>query len=379
MAESSINVVPLSGGPPTTLLRDPRGLDPIAWIGDRVFLGAASSTPGAGRALIVDPRNGTVEEVSERLRSILSLDFCVHPDGRHVLGFTPTAPGDTGYLRKYSRVIIDLVTGSVQGFPGPSADLLDLDPAATLTGSGGISQLKSECALDGRFIYPEFRNGRIELSTLRPGEGPEPFWTYPRELVDTLNRAHRAGDVGIFGDRIAWVRSVPDDGTGTRSTLLVSDVATGRTVEILSVAGTFFRPTWSRNGRRIALEYEREDGDPEYTLAVVDLDEQLHARGDLLVLDTRMKGGALLGLWSPDDDALIFEGSGAASMDDDGIFVIPVRPGAAAVRLTPEDAGVFGSEMLSPDGTRLAYWSRRVTGSTIVIYRVPAGGGGIQP
>ncbi len=68
--------------------------------------------------------------------------------------------------------------------------------------------------------------------------------------------------VGIQNDLIAWVRTnyEVEVTAETRSTLMVSDAATGLDHEVATVSGYLYNPLRSRGGGRIALQYEPVEG-----------------------------------------------------------------------------------------------------------------------
>lgn len=370
--EASIEVVPVNAGPPTNLLQSSRMLDVIGWTGgDRLLVDEYQGIPRFHAASLMNAQDGTVEDISEPLRAMLEHGYmyAIHPDGRHVLGQVSEGSREAGNYRT-SVVIVDLVSRTVQQLSNRASTAL-IDIRGHDDGYAGDVYVFGD-----RFIYPDVEGGRIRLMSVAPGSDPELFWTLPSELVEPLGdglTGLRAQPIAIHETSVAWVRIVANgaDSTATRSTLLVTDVSTGRSREIGSVAGRLTNPTWARSGKRVALQYEPPSG-KQATLAVFDLDGDGGNAGTRLILDTGMKERAWLKGWSADDQALVFHGMGGLSLTDDSYYRIPVRAGAVPTNLTPGNAKWYEG-ILSPDGSRLAYSARRVIGSRIVRYDLPDG------
>jgi len=112
----------------------------------------------------------------------------------------------------------------------------------------------------------------------------------------------------------------------------------------------------------------------ESTIAVFELDEDHGAIGAHRTLNTGMNDYAVLVGWAAGDEAVVFLGSGIEALDDDGILLMSLDPGAVPVNLTPgESRPDFG--VISADGTVLVYSATRTVGNSILRYDVRPPGG----
>jgi Tol biopolymer transport system component len=379
-AENSVVSVPLKGGEETTLLTDSEFFDLFGWTRGGQLLAYGGN---ANQAFMIDPIQGTRRDISLPLEPVLEHGWlvAVHPDGRHVMGEMRSDP-DAPPGGELSRVIVDVQTGAIQ-----TVSTFMASASGAIYGNPG-NQLDRWPAsvLGDRFLFFEVRGDDLCLMAVRPGEEPELVWTYPKELVtEPSGRARRAlmgAPIGLHGELVAWVRSNgvlnqlevhPD----TRSTLMITNTTTGHTREVATLQGILAGPTWSRDGRKIAMEYRPEGREPRH-LAVVRLDEQEELLGEPLVLDA----GTIvyvLGGWTPDDRSLFFEGEGVEGRNRWSFFALEATPGSIPIDLTPNDRDPGGSALLSPDGSFLVYDVFRTLGSTILRYDLPRDSGGYVP
>jgi hypothetical protein len=169
---------------------------------------------------------------------------------------------------------------------------------------------------------------------------------------------------------LEFIEVTPD----TRSTLMVTDYSTWETREVLTLDGYLNGPLWSRDGRRLALEYQRYP-EEKRRIAILDLNDGAQMIGDPLILDAGTEV-VWLGGWSGDNESLFFHGVGLPGRNRWSYFRIDASPGAVPVDLTADDPSPFLPALLSPDGSLLVYPSRRFVGSAIYRWDLPPRGGG---
>ncbi len=154
---------------------------------------------------------------------------------------------EQGEDRVWTWVMVDRMTGQRQRLG--SADHVST-PHINLRGeaAGGsfyVSDYVSDYVFGDRFVFPVADGEHLRLMSVRHGQDPRLFWTYPSELVATddafpLRATLRSSAAaGIRDDRIAWVRSSFDGEVtaDTRSTLFVTDASNGRTEVRRAVRG----------------------------------------------------------------------------------------------------------------------------------------------
>ncbi|HKT60309.1 MAG TPA: Ig-like domain-containing protein [Gemmatimonadales bacterium] len=158
------------------------------------------------------------------------------------------------------------------------------------------------------------------------------------------------------------------DGTGLR--------------QVTSGVGRDFEPAWSPDGTRIAFTRYRPDlGSPrwgEAAIYLVNVDGtgllRLSGRSDS-TFDAHPS-------WSPDGTRIAFYSRREHDADpfhanDSDIYVMQAD-GTGAVRLTRHGANVFHPAW-SPDGSRIAFWAWNWDAQAFAIYLMQADGSGLSP
>ena len=171
---------------------------------------------------------------------------------------------------------------------------------------------------------------------------------YPTSRADLRRVAHHISDViyekltgqrGAFNTQIAYVTT---SGTVKNKTytLLVADSDGYNPQTILTSDQPLMSPSWSPDGRQLALTLSR-DGNPE--IYIMDV-----ANGAL----RRLTKGAAIDtepVWTPDGRSIIFTSDRGGSAQ---IYRVPAR-GGKAERLTFEGKYNAGAD-ISPDGRKIA-------------------------
>jgi len=167
------------------------------------------------------------------------------------------------------------------------------------------------------------------------------------------------------GRSIVFVAPTHVAGSLTKVALVVLDIATGATTELVSRTDmSFARPSWSPDSKRVVVEIDRFEGTPEVTklastvLAVVRIDGADHAPKEITEAD------ALAGFatWHPTDDLIVFRSnrfdpdSRAMQNDKAASNLFTVRSdGTGLTAITDNPKGVIvRAPTWTPDG-RIMY------------------------
>lgn len=187
--------------------------------------------------------------------------LAIPPDGRYVLTEHEEGSREEGTAEDVLQ-IVDLLTGEIQTvFRSES----DAGGFGLISGNQGRqTNGDPDPVAGGRFVFTLFIDGARRLYSVRPGQEPQTLWTYPEEIIRTSSNPLTdpiGMPVGVHGTRVAWVRTNADLDfievtPETRSTLMVTDYSTGDTWKVLTLEGYLVGNLWSRNGTRIALEYQ---------------------------------------------------------------------------------------------------------------------------
>jgi len=354
----SVVVAPIAGGPGVVVM-DGLTCTLLGWTeAGQLFIRSTDLIGDSEETgyYLVDPDTGTLDEVS--IPSSWRVWF-IHPDGRHVflrgdLREVLEDPSEEGVL--YG--IGDLETGIMTELRGGWSRSL-------VYGPGGVLHRDGQ-----RFIYSaRDAEGRRALYAVDPGEEPERIWVYPEET-----ESQYSSTVGVYGDRVAWIRTNWEIGQmrpDTWGAVMVTDLGTGETTELFRLDGSVGSPQWSHDGTKIAAYYGSYEGPEGYL--VIELDEGGRALGEVRHLPPGSSYGVIFSQWTPDDQAIVSVGFGPTAGPDLDAWLLPIAPGGAPIPLTADEPGPVWEVSISLDGSRFAYTSEGIVGSSIWRVTFPGG------
>jgi Tol biopolymer transport system component len=310
-----LKVIPVRGGP-TRQVTEIRGYNwPAGWTADGREVLYQAELDGT-KVLMAAPLAGGVAHQVYRL-----------PPEEWIYG--PSLIADRHAL--YGKAI-DADGGVV-------LNLLDLKTGSEreITRTPWTSYTLYHSSRDGaRFLYADHRDGRFEYRSAAPGEEPVFLRSFPDSVFPPI--------VGVQGDRVAyWVKS------NGESTLYLARAGESEAKAVLSYPGDVGQrgsnpPTWSPDGKRLAIGYWRPETN-ELDALVVEVDASDELVGEPWVIEDIPTSWWNLS-WLPGGDAfLIVTGD---------VWLVPLDPEDPPVNLTPDDPGPTWTYALSPDGRYVA-------------------------
>jgi Tol biopolymer transport system component len=311
-----LKVIPIRGGP-VRQITETRGYDwPAGWTPDGREVLYQAELDGT-KVLMAEPLGGGIARQVFRL------------------------PGDEEWIYGPSLIAdrYALYGKATDADGGVVLNLLDLKTGEEqeITRTPWTSYTLYHASRDGqRFLYADQRDGRFEYRSVAPGEEPVLLRSFPDSVFPPI--------VGVRGDRIAyWVK-----GNG-ESTLYLARAGDTRAKAVLTFPGDVGQrgsnpPTWSPDGRRLAIGYWRPETN-ELDALVVEVDESDGLVGEPRVIDD-IPGSWWNLSWLPD-------GSGFLIVTGD-VWLVPLEPGEPPVNLTAADPGPAWTYALSPDGRYVA-------------------------
>jgi Tol biopolymer transport system component len=311
-----LKVIPVRGGP-VRQLTETRGLErPLGWTPNGREIVFQSQIDGT-KVIMASPMAGGI---ARQLYRLPPEEWVYGPSllgGRYAL-YGAQAGADS----VVALTLLDLQTGSKR----------------EITRTPWTNYTRYNSSRDGdRFLYAVRRQGRFEFRSISPGGESTLLRAFPDSVSPPI--------LGVRGDRIAyWVES---DGT---STLYLARAGEREARKVLTFPGSVGQrgsssPTWSPDGRYLVTGYRRPETNTSDAL-VVELDASGKAVGDPRVFGGLPEIGWWNLTWLPTSDAFL-----VASGD---VWLVPLDPGAAPVKLTDEGSSTTWGFELSPDGQYLA-------------------------
>ncbi|NIN71439.1 MAG: hypothetical protein GTO46_05820 [Gemmatimonadetes bacterium] len=213
-----------------------------------------------------------------------------------------------------------------------------------ITGRGGSYFREGE-----EFVYIEKRGDVYELRASLP-EGPSRLlWSFGRD---------EPGQIGVHGDRILFARHTDE----VETTIYTASVGHGEARELIRLSGWLDYLSWSLDGRWIAATHYIDDGSGTGIFESRILFLEVSPAGELIG-GPRYVGDPMVSYWGnvwlPDSRGILTTGL------EGNVWLMPVDPNESPVALTRDDPGLAYNFVLSPDGRRIAYSSRRSRGSSL--------------
>ena len=319
-------MVPTLGGESTHLVA--HAFD-AAWSPDGARVAFISRPPGEPDALVTAAANGTDLRVIMRSDGALPFFGCPawSPD-RTNLAVTRSSGGIAGELW-----LVPLGGGAPRRVSHDDAGVFSNQPVFTPDGRGLIHQSNRGGATNLWILFLD--GNRLERLTTGPGPDQSPS-------------VARDGSIAFANER-------------ARSGLIVQDLASGQTREVLAHSSIIWGPAFSPDGREIA--YSRAESDGSWHIWIVAVQGGT-AR--------RLTSGGLPEVYprfTADGTAVIYN---TWSSGPDRVWRVP-RAGGPAVALTPVREWSDQYADISPDGRWLAF-ARTAKGMTRV-YVAPLNGG----
>jgi serine/threonine protein kinase/Tol biopolymer transport system component len=319
-------MVPTLGGQSVRLLRD--ATDGV-WSPDGARVGFVLRRPGQGDALATAAADGT--DLHIVLPSNATYPFFRYPtwspDGAKLVVVWGTG-GVSGELW-----LVPLTGGSPRRLLKDAAGVFSNQPVFTPDGSGIIHQSNRDGATNLWILFLEGNR----LVRLTNGPGP-----------DESPSVSRDGAIAFVNTRL-------------RATLIVHDLVTGESRELLTHSSYIWAPAFSPDGSEIA--YARAEMDGSWHIWIVPV------QGGAARRLTSGMTPEIYPRFTPDGASLIYH---TWSAGPDRIWRVP-RLGGAAVPLTPLRDNDDSYADISPDGRWLAF-ARTETDDTR-IYISPIDGG----
>ena len=351
-------VDPAGVRPARRLTRSAKGETPVAFLPDGGLLFTSPRPDAQGKdddpppALWVLPAGGGEARVVASRPGGIEGAVAAADDGTVVLA-SATLPGSVGgdddEKRRKTRKDLKVSAILHEAYPVRYWDA-DLGPDQVRLLAGRVPAEPAPGTDDGVV-------GRIALTDLTPAPGR------------ALDEAQY--DVSPDGATVVTTWQQPEPG-GRRAVLVAIDVASGeRRVLLDDEDEEYFAPTFSPDGRRVAVVVERRSTvsePPDSVLIVLDL--ALGERTDVTEGWDRWPGQAR---WTPDGEALVLVA------DDQGrspLFRIDL-PDRAITRLTG-DSGAYTDVRVSPDG-RWVYALRSAVDAAPAPVRLDARGADQEP
>jgi Tol biopolymer transport system component len=178
----------------------------------------------------------------------------------------------------------------------------------------------------------------------------EPFKTQPIATAD--NGEIRGLSLSPEGERLALAVKVAD-GSGE---LRIMDLATGKMKSVTATENYDLSPSWSPDGRSIALA-SKIGGNTEIAVVGVDRSELKN-----ITQSASRDGGPA---WSPDGQQIMFSSDREAPIE--GIHLFLSRPDGSDVRRLTSRRGYEMTPAWSPDGVTIAYACDRADGTSAAL------------
>jgi Tol biopolymer transport system component len=319
-------VAPTLGGESTHLVA--HAFD-AAWSLDGTRIAFVSRPPGEPDALVTAAANGTDARVIMHSDGALPFFSCPawSPDKKE-LAVTRSTGGIAGELW-----LVPLGGGVPRRVSNDDAGIFSKQPVFTPDGRGLVHQSNRGGATNLWILYPD--GNRLERLTTGPG--PDGFPSVARD-----------GSIAFANER-------------SRVSLIVQDLASGQTRDVLAHSFTIWGPAFSPDGREIAFSRAESDGSWHIWIVAV--------QGGT---ERRLTSGALPEVYprfTADGSAVIYN---TWSSGPDRVWRAP-RAGGPAVALTPVRQQSDQYADVSPDGRWLAF--ARTEKETTRIYVAPQNGG----
>jgi len=321
-----IRVVPTLGGESTQVAAN--AFDP-AWSPDGTRIAFISRPPGQAYSLVTAAANGTDARVI--MRSDGTLPFFSNPawsPDRTTLVVTRSTGGIAAELW-----LVPLDGGAARRVSQDHAGVFSNEAVFTPDGRGLVHQSNRGGATN---LWILFLDGN-RLERLTTGPGP-----------DLSPSVARDGSVAFANER-------------ERSTLILQDLASGQTRDLLAHSSIVWGPAFSSDGREIAFSRAEADGSWHIWIAAV--------QGGAV---RRLTSGTLPETYprfTPDGSAVIYN---TWSSGPDRVWRVPLA-GGPAVALTPVRGQSDQYADVSPDGRWLAF--ARTEKELTRVYVAPLDGG----
>jgi Tol biopolymer transport system component len=321
-----ICIVPTLGGESTQVVA--HAFDP-AWSPDGTRIAFISRPPGEADALVTAAANGT--DVHVILRSDGTLPFFSNPawsPDKTKLVVTRSTGGIAGELW-----IVPLDGGAARRVSQDSAGVFSNEAMFTPDGRGLIHQSNRGGATNLWILFPD--GNRLERLTTGPGPDESPS-------------VARDGSIAFANER-------------SRSTLILQDLASGQTRDVLAHSSIIWGPAFSPDGREIAFSRAETDGSWHIWIATL--------QGGAV---RRLTSGALPEIYprfTADGSAIVYN---TWSSGPDRVWRVP-RAGGPATAMTPARDQSDQYADISPDGRWLAF--ARTEKQLTRVYVAPLNGG----
>jgi Tol biopolymer transport system component/tRNA A-37 threonylcarbamoyl transferase component Bud32 len=301
-------MVPTLGGESTQVVAN--AFDP-AWSPDGARIAFVSRPPGQADALVTAAVNGSEPRVV--MRSDGALPFfsspAWSPDGTRLVVARSTG-GIAGELW-----LVPLDGGAARRVHQDNAGVFSSEPVFTPDGRGLIHRSNRGGATNLWILFLD--GNRLERLTTGPGPDASPS-------------VARDGSIAFANER-------------SRSTLILQDLASGQTREVLAHSSIIWGPAFSPDGNEIAFSRAETDGSWHIWIAA--------AQGGAA---RRLTSGPLPEIYprfTADGSAVVYN---TWSSGPDRVWRVP-RAGGPAVALTPMRDRSDQYADISPDGRRLAF------------------------
>jgi dipeptidyl aminopeptidase/acylaminoacyl peptidase len=359
--------VPLDGSAPSAVWTTPQAETGIAISPDGTQAAFVRSVGGgrAGRAAGGDQSSelwtrsladGAETRVAAVPAGIAGVSWA--PDGRH-LAFTSGASS----IRHEQTPVYSgakIIYTATERTPGQTFVVAVGAGAPVAVGGGGGGGGGARW-LDGTHLIADRTSADFKRRTtsVSPIDGGEPrvvheetddkFWSMTGDAGSGAQPSPDGKWIAFLSDRDGWDH------------LYVMPAAGGAAVQITKGAFEVWRPTWSRDGTRIAFDANGAGlpGTRHLGVATIGADPA-HATVTMI---TSGRGTNIAPRWSPDDTRLVYQHTDARNSAD--LFVVAAKAGATPVRLTDSMPRLIDKSALvepqlvhypGPDGQQVPAW-----------------------